>query len=53
MLSDATWNALIERYDERQLLDLIFTVDQYRLCAMAQRSLRVEREPGLPGFPER
>jgi len=51
-LSDVTWNALAARYDERQLLDLIFTVGQYTLVSMALNSLRVPLDPGFPGFPK-
>jgi 4-carboxymuconolactone decarboxylase len=51
-LSDATWQALAARYDERQLLDVIFTVGQYTLVSMALNSLRVPIDPGFPGFPK-
>jgi alkylhydroperoxidase family enzyme len=50
-VSDATWRALSERYDVRQLLDLIFTVGQYTLVSMALNTLGVQRDPGVPGFP--
>jgi alkylhydroperoxidase family enzyme len=49
-LSDPTWRALAARYDDRQLLDLIFTVGQYTLVSMALNSLGVPLDPGLPGF---
>lgn len=51
-IGDATWDALAERYDTRGLLDLIFTVGQYHLVAMALNSLGVERDPGVPGLPD-
>lgn len=51
-VSDAVWNALAARYDTRQLLDLIFTVGQYHLVSMALNTLGVQRDPGVPGFPE-
>ncbi len=50
MIDDATWGALRERYDERQMLDLVFTVGQYHLIAMALNSLRVELDEGLQGL---
>lgn len=50
-LSDATWDALGERYDVEQVLDLIFTVGQYVLVSMALNTLGVQREAGVEGFP--
>jgi 4-carboxymuconolactone decarboxylase len=50
-LSDATWNALAEHYDTRQLIDLVFTVGQYNMVSMALNSLGVQRDEGVPGFP--
>lgn len=44
-LSDATWQALCARYDTKQVMDLIFTIGQYTLVAMALNSLGVEVEP--------
>jgi alkylhydroperoxidase family enzyme len=49
-LSDATWRALAAHYDERQLLDLLFTVGQYTLVSMLLNSLGVPLDPGLQGF---
>jgi alkylhydroperoxidase family enzyme len=51
-VSDATWRALAERYDAHQLLDLVFTVGQYTLVSMALNTLGVQRDPGVPGFPD-
>ena len=51
-LSDHTWNILKERYNERQLMDLIFTVGQYTLVSMFVNSAGVQIEPGLTGFPK-
>jgi 4-carboxymuconolactone decarboxylase len=46
-LSDATWALLSERFDERQVLDLIFTAGCYQLLAVAVNSLAVQAEdPG-------
>ena len=49
-IADATWNQLAQSYDERQLMDLIFTVGQYNLVSMALNSLGVPLEEGLAGF---
>src|SRR5580704_144585 len=54
-LSDPTYGALAERYDEQHLLDLVFTVGQYHLVSMALNTLRVQRDDGVTGvsMPER
>jgi alkylhydroperoxidase family enzyme len=49
-VSDATWQALSERYDAPQLLDLVFTAGQYHVVAMALNTLGVQRDEGVPGF---
>lgn len=49
-IADATWDQLARNYDERQLMDLIFTVGQYNLVSMALNSLGVSLEAGLTGF---
>ena len=52
IISDATWNALSQRYDEKQLMDVVFTVGQYNMVSWALNSLGVQLEEGVPGFPE-
>jgi alkylhydroperoxidase family enzyme len=54
-ISDPTWAALAAHYDEQQLLDLVFTVGQYHLVAMALNTCRVERDDGVTGvrMPDR
>ena len=51
-LSQSTWDALADRYDERQLIELCMVVGQYHLVAMTLNSLGVEPEsddfPPLP-----
>lgn len=51
-VTDTTWKTLAEKYNEKQLMDIIFTVGQYNLVSMALNSLGVQREPGVPGFPK-
>jgi len=51
-LSDATWRALAERYDDQQLIEVCMVVGQYHLVAFTLRSLGVQREPGVVGLPE-
>ena len=50
-LSDASWTALNERWSTEQVLDLIFAVGQYVLVSTALRSLGVQRDEGVPGWP--
>ena len=47
-LSDETYQALSASFDERQLMDLVFTVGTYALLAMAFNSFGLELDPGLP-----
>lgn len=51
-ITDETWQALAAKYSEQQLLDLIFTVGEYNLVSMALNSTGIQRDPGVPGFPE-
>ncbi|MGH0036577.1 MAG: carboxymuconolactone decarboxylase family protein [Myxococcota bacterium] len=52
-ISDATWQALSQRLDTEQLLDLIFTIGQYHLVSMALNSLGVQLDEGIEGLPAR
>lgn len=51
LVSDASWNALAQRYTQRQLMEAVFTVGQYNLVAMYLNSLGVQFEEGFEGFP--
>ena len=44
-ISDATWGALSETHDDRQLMDLVFTVGSYALLAMAFNAFGVSSDP--------
>ena len=50
-ISAETWSRLRAHYDEAQLIEIVFTVGQYTMLSMLTNSLRIELEPGLPGFP--
>jgi 4-carboxymuconolactone decarboxylase len=50
-VSEPTYRAIAERYDEQQMLDLVFTVGQYHLVSMALNTFRVERDDGTTGMP--
>jgi 4-carboxymuconolactone decarboxylase len=43
-VADATWSALTEHLDERQRMDLVFTVGSYGLLAMAFNTFGVVPE---------
>ena len=51
IVSDETWKALGERYDTKQLMDLVFTIGQYTLVSMALNTFGVQLDPEVPGFP--
>ena len=46
-LSDATYQALADKFDDRQLMDLVFTVGTYGLLAMAFNAFGLDLDPGL------
>jgi 4-carboxymuconolactone decarboxylase len=48
-LSDATWAALAERYDERQMIEVPMLVGHYHLVAFTLNSLGVPLEDDLRG----
>lgn len=49
-IAEATWQELARRYDEKQLLDVIFTVGQYRLVASVLNALGVALDDGVRGL---
>lgn len=49
-ISDLTWAALAQHYDRLQLMDVVFTVGQYTLVAMALNSFGTPLDAGLQGF---
>jgi 4-carboxymuconolactone decarboxylase len=51
-LSDAHWQALAAEWDERQLLDFLFTVGCYVMSAGVMRSTGAERQPDLLALAE-
>jgi len=50
-ISDETWAELAKSYNTEQLMDLVFTVGQYKLVSMALNTLGVQLEDGAEGFP--
>ena len=43
---------MAKTYDERQLMDAIFTVGQYMMVSMFLNSASVQREPGVAPVPK-
>jgi alkylhydroperoxidase family enzyme len=50
-ISDATWSRLEARFNEQQMIDLVFAVGQYTLVSMVLNSCGVQLDPGVEGFP--
>ena len=46
-LSDQTYQALAAELDDRQLMDLVFTIGTYALLAMAFNTFGLELDPGV------
>jgi alkylhydroperoxidase family enzyme len=51
-ISQGTWDALAERWDERALIEITMLVGHYHLVAFALNSLEVELDEGLEGLPQ-
>ncbi|MGI8792658.1 MAG: DUF480 domain-containing protein [Acidimicrobiales bacterium] len=51
-ISDATWSALANRFDERQLIEIPMLVGQYHLVSFALNSLGVQAEAGVAPLPD-
>ena len=52
-ISDATWAALAESYDDKQLIEIPMLIGQYHMVAFALNSLGVEQDEGLEDLPAR
>lgn len=50
-LTDATWAALAERYDDKQMVEVPVVVGHYHLVSFLLNSLGVPLEDGVDGFP--
>ncbi len=51
-ITDTTWQKLAVKYNEHQLIDLVFTVGQYNLVSMVLNTLGIQLEEGIDGFPK-
>lgn len=50
-ISDATWKALDDQFDERQLLDVLITTGGYRMVSMVLNTFGVPAEPKSEMIP--
>lgn len=50
-ISDATWAKLRERFDEKQMMDIIFTAGRSTLVSMFLNSAGVQLQTGQTGIP--
>ncbi|MEZ5744092.1 MAG: carboxymuconolactone decarboxylase family protein [Sphingomonadaceae bacterium] len=53
MISDASWNALAAEWDEKQMLDFLFTVGCYAMVAGVMNSTGAERQQDLLELAEK
>lgn len=51
-VNDATWAALAERYEDRDLVELLLLTGYYRMIAGFLNGARVQLDEGLEGWPE-
>src|SRR5690606_27242598 len=51
-IDDATWQILAKYYNNKQLIELVFTVGGYTMTGLAINSLGIQVEPGYPSLPE-
>ena len=51
-VSDATWAALARRFDQKQCMDVVFTVGQYTQVSMFLNTFGVQLEPGASLDPD-
>jgi hypothetical protein len=51
-VSDSTWTELTSEWSESELVELIMLVGSYRALAGFLNATRVERDAGVPGWPD-
>jgi 4-carboxymuconolactone decarboxylase len=51
-IGEASWQALMAEWDNRQMLDFLFTVGCYAMTAMVMKSTGAERQPDLLALAE-
>jgi AhpD family alkylhydroperoxidase len=51
-VSDELWEALSDRWDREALLELVALAGFYGMVAGLLNAARVQRDPGVPGWPD-
>ncbi|HEX6394915.1 MAG TPA: carboxymuconolactone decarboxylase family protein [Acidimicrobiales bacterium] len=51
-VSDQAWERVAGRWSEEQMIELLLLAGFYRLVSGFLNSVRVELDPGVPGWPE-
>jgi len=51
-ISDSTWSAIAEEYDEAELIELTMLIGHYHMVAFALNSLCVQLDDGLEALPD-
>ncbi|MCG7210096.1 carboxymuconolactone decarboxylase family protein [Streptomyces arenae] len=52
-MDDETWKNLRENYDEKQIIELMYLVTNYRMVGDIVRTLRTDFGPDFPGLRQR
>jgi alkylhydroperoxidase family enzyme len=50
-VSDPTWERLAGRWSEGELMELVMVAGCYRMVSGFLNAVKVQREPGVPGWP--
>ena len=53
MVSDATWAALVQTYDDKLMLELLMLIGAYRMIVTMQNALRIRLHEGNLGLKAR
>jgi 4-carboxymuconolactone decarboxylase len=51
-VSDETWAVLAERFDSKEMVELVVLAGYYRLISGFLNSMGVRLDPGVPGWPD-
>ncbi len=50
-INDKTWERLKEKYDTKQLIEVVFTVGYYNMVSIVLNTLGIQLDEGIEGFP--
>jgi 4-carboxymuconolactone decarboxylase len=51
-VSDPTWTALSQHFDDEQMVELLVLAGYYRMISGFLNSAGVQLDEGVPGWPE-